>query len=238
MRRFEVDKKQLAKTRLSPFAASELADGAIRLTLERFALTANNVTYGIVGERIGYWRFFPAAAGWGVIPVWGFAEVVESRCPDVDTGERLYGFFPMASHCDLQPGSVTDERLLDKTPHRLELPAVYNSYARPAAETWYDGSMDDERMLLMPLYATSFCLYDFLVDNAYFGARQLIILSASSKTAIGLAYALAEDASAPPSIGVTSDGKPNGGDRAGPVRVGIRLRRYRSDRRHPADGHR
>lgn len=206
MHRFEVLKDQLSNTRLTKLPDEELLDGAIRVAVERFALTANNVTYGVVGERIGYWRFFPAAEGWGVIPVWGFGDVVDSRCAGVNVGERLYGFFPMASHCDLQPGKQTDERVLDGTPHRRELPAVYNSYARTQAETWYDSSMDDERMLLMPLFVTSYCLYDFLADNAYFGAEQLIISSASSKTAIGLAYALDEEGAAPPSIGLTSTG--------------------------------
>ena len=187
VQRFEVVKGELSNTRVSTITEDELPDAAIRVAIERFALTANNVTYGVVGERIGYWRFFPAEEPWGVIPVWGFGNVVESRLTGVDAGERLYGFFPMASHCDLQLGKLTDDRLLDGTPHRRELPAVYNSYARTQAETWYDSSMDDERMLLMPLFVTSYCLYDFLVDNEYFGAEQIIVSSASSKTAIGLA---------------------------------------------------
>jgi hypothetical protein len=66
--------------------------------------------------------------------------------------------------------------------------------------------MDNERMLLFPLYATSFCLYDFLQDNEYFGAGQVIVTSASSKTAIGLGYALAADMASPPAIGLTSSG--------------------------------
>lgn len=61
-------------------------------------------------------------------------------------------------------------------------------------------------MLLMPLYATSFCLYDFLQDNDYFDASQIIIPSASSKTAIGLAYALSEDAAPRVCVGLTSTG--------------------------------
>ena len=206
MHRFEVDKEQLSKTRLSKLAEDSLPDGTVRVAVERFALTANNVTYGVVGERIGYWRFYPADENWGVVPVWGFGKIVDSRCAGVDVGERLYGFFPTASHCDLMPAKLANDRLIDGTQHRRELPAVYNSYARTRAETWYDSSMDDERMLLMPLYVTSYCLCDFLLDNAYFDAEQLIVSSASSKTAIGLAYALAREGRAPPSIGLTSAG--------------------------------
>jgi hypothetical protein len=58
--------------------------------------------------------------------------------------------------------------------------------------------------VLWPLYATSYCLYDFLVDNDWYGAQQVVIPSASSKTAIGLAYALAADDNQRTAIGVTS----------------------------------
>lgn len=204
--RFEVDRRDLSRTRVAQRDPAALDDGCVRLAVERFALTANNITYAVVGDRLGYWHFFPAREEWGVVPVWGFANVVESRCADVDVGERLYGFWPMGTHCDLTPGKVSAASLMDSTAHRRDLPAVYNAYARTSGEGWYDASMDDERMLLFPLYATSFCLYDFLLDNAFFGAEQIIISSASSKTAIGLGYALAEDAEAPPRVALTSGG--------------------------------
>lgn len=202
--RFEVNQQDLQQTRTRAVEVSALEDGSIRVAVERFALTANNITYAVVGDRIGYWRFFPASSGWGIIPVWGFASVVESRNDALSIGERLYGFWPMASHCDLKPDRVHPARLMDASAHRLELPAVYNAYARVQGEPGYDPGMDDERMLLFPLYATSYCLSDFLVDNEYFGAEQVVVCSASSKTALGLAYALAEDDAAPRRLGLTS----------------------------------
>jgi len=172
---------------LSP---ARLEDGDILVGIERFALTANNITYGVVGERIGYWKFFPAADGWGVIPVWGYARVTESLHPEIRVGERLYGYFPTGTHLVMRPDKLRPDRCTDATDHRAALPAVYNAYARTAGEPDYDPGMDDERMLLFPLYATSYCLFDFLDDNGFFGAEQLIVVSASSKTAIGLAYAM------------------------------------------------
>ena len=94
---------------------------------------------------------------------------------------------------------------MDMSPHRAELPAVYNAYARISNESWYDGSMDDERMLLFPLYATSYCIADFLADNDFFGASRIIVGSASSKTAIGLAYGLRDLAPTQQRVGLTSD---------------------------------
>jgi hypothetical protein len=50
-------------------------------------------------------------------------------------------------------------------------------------------------------------LCDALQDEGYHGAEQILVLSASSKTAIGMAQGLADDARAPTVIGITS--RPN-----------------------------
>ncbi|MBC7103757.1 MAG: DUF2855 family protein [Parvibaculum sp.] len=39
--------------------------------IEKFALSANNITYAVAGDMLNYWSFFPAEEGWGKIPVWG-----------------------------------------------------------------------------------------------------------------------------------------------------------------------
>ena len=206
IRTLEVRKDDLSKTRVTEHDVSALADGQVLCAIDRFGLSANNITYGVVGEKIGYWQFFPAEDGWGVIPTWGFADVVESKHPDVAVGERLYGYWPMGTHLVIEPGKVGEARLVDGIAHRSALPPVYNSYARCSHEPHYEPALDDARMLLFPLYATSYCLYDYLLDNDFFGAAQVIIPSASSKTAIGLAYALAGDDGGRPVIGLTSSG--------------------------------
>lgn len=204
--RVEVRKDDLKTTRIKTADAPTIGEGEILAKVDRFALTANNITYGVVGESFGYWKFFPAEEGWGVIPVWGFADVVQSKAPDVAVGDRLYGYFPMGTHLVMRPERVTPQRLRDGAAHRAALPPVYNSYARPKAEPDFDAAMENERMLLFPLYATSYAIYDFLLDNNWFGAEQAIIVSASSKTAIGLAMAIADDPAAPDLVGLTSPG--------------------------------
>ena len=203
---FEVNRSDLSATQAVSTESGVVEEGEIICKVHSFALTANNITYGVVGEQVGYWNFFPASEGFGVIPVWGFADIIASRTDGIATGERLYGYFPMATHLVMRPQSVSDMRFVDGTAHRAALPPVYNSYSRVREEPGYDGGMDNERMLLAPLYATAYCLYDFLEDNDYFGADQVIILSASSKTAIGLAYALKDHESDRTVIGLTSGG--------------------------------
>lgn len=203
---FEVRKDDLTRTRIVTAEIPELQDGEILTKIDRFALTANNISYAVVGEKLRYWTFFPTEEGWGIIPVWGFADVVESKNPEVQVGERLYGYWPMGTHLIMRPGKLRSDQLRDISAHRAELSPVYNTYVRTQGEESYDSSTDDERMLLMPLYATSFCLYDFLIANNNFGATQIIIPSASSKTAIGLAYALKDDPDSLAAIGITSAG--------------------------------
>ena len=205
-----VNKTDLTKTNLVTQSLA-LQPGQILVKIDRFALTANNITYGIAGERIGYWKFFPVDGDLGIIPVWGLGDVVESTHADIDVGERLYGYFPMGTHLVMTPERIKPHRLIDGAPHRADLPPVYNSYARVKAEPAYDPSMDDARIVLFPLYATSYCLHDYMIDNDWFGATsanngQVIIPSASSKTAIGLAYAIAADDTAPAQTGITSPG--------------------------------
>ena len=157
-----------------------LADGEVRLEVERFALTANNITYGAMGDAFGYWKFFPAPDGWGQIPVWGFARVVESRAEDAPVGLRLFGYLPMSSHMTarLKKGRGG---YVDTSVHRAELPPTYNAYS--AAD---EDELDDHRALLRPLFMTSWLLDDFLAEDAEIMA--LVLSSASSKTAMGLAW--------------------------------------------------
>ena len=164
-----------------------MSEGAALLEIDRFALTANNVTYAAVGKVLGYWDFFPAEDNWGCVPVWGFANVAESRCEGLAAGERVFGYMPMASHLVVRPARVGDHGFVDGTPHRADLPSIYNRYARVAPS---DGGAEDKHMIFYPLFVTSFLMQDFFADNDYFGARRVVVSSASSKTAIGFAYSL------------------------------------------------
>ena len=208
MSEFQIQKKHLAKARIIDTSLPTANEGEIVLKVDKFAFTANNLTYGVMGEQIGYWQFFPpqdnASGEWGIIPVWGFADVIESKAEGIPVGERLYGYFSPAAYVTMLPVGISSKRFIDGSEHRSALPAGYNMYRRVKAEPGYNPELDNERMLLFPLYLTSFCLWDYLQDRNWYGAKQCIIISASSKTSIGLAYALHADESAPPIIGLTS----------------------------------
>eukprot|EP01034_Spumella_vulgaris_P045298 gene45298-56422_t len=68
-----VRQNHLADTAVRTTADSALQEGEIRVQVDRFALTSNNITYAAMGDMLQYWQFFPSGeAGWGIIPVWGF----------------------------------------------------------------------------------------------------------------------------------------------------------------------
>lgn len=187
----EVDKSDIRHTRLAERPETELKEGQILVTLETFSLTSNNITYGLFGDALNYWKFFPATShGWGNIPVWGFATVEESLHDDVEPGERIYGYFPMASSYVLTPDDTDDEGFLDGAPHRSSLPGFYNRYYRVSGDRGYRADFENQQLLFRPLFLTAYLLDDLLADNSYSGAEQVIISSASSKTAMALAWLL------------------------------------------------
>lgn len=191
MKRLLVDQANITDIKVEDINPQTLQEGQVRLKIESFALTANNITYAASGFAIGYWSFFPTGVpGKGQVPVWGVAKVVESRSDGLDLGQRLYGFYPLAEELVIAPKADAGGMIVDTAPHRKDLPAVYNRYA-PVSKK--DDDQDHMRALLQPLLATSYLLADWLRDNKMFDAKQVIVGSASSKTGLGLCKFLAED---------------------------------------------
>jgi Protein of unknown function (DUF2855) len=185
-------KSDIGRTRIETTPqACELGEGEILLRVDRFSLSANNMTYAALGETMKFWQFFRSPhAEWGHMPVWGFADVVASAVEGIELGERLYGFLPIATHVYLRPERLTQRGFYDGTEHRSELPCIYNQYTRCAADPVYLPELENIQALLRPLFIMSFMLADFLQDNAFFGARRVMVSSASSKTAFGTAFCL------------------------------------------------
>ena len=209
MRQLQTLKSDLTKTRIVESSESEINDNEIIVSIENFAFTTNNVTYAVAGDTIGYWQFFKTLNDekneWGCIPVWGFAKVIKSNIEEIDIGEKLFGYFPPADLLHLNPIKITDQGFADGKDHRKELPAVYNNYVRLSGDPDYDETSDNIRSLLFPLHITSFCICDAMEDASYYGAAQVLIVSASSKTAIGVAQGLKENSDTPNVVGITSN---------------------------------
>jgi hypothetical protein len=187
---FETRKADWARTRFVEGPAPELAPGQVLFRVDRFALTANNVTYALAGDMLGYWRFFPCEEGWGRIPVMGFADAIRSTHPAVKEGTRCFGFYPMGRHLVIEPGAVSASQIVDAAPHRAGLAPTYAQYLPTSGDAVYDAKREDQILLMRGLFMTSLLADDFLAEQGYLGARSVLVSSASSKTSIALAYQL------------------------------------------------
>jgi len=206
MRTVEVEKAQLQNSRIVEKAARTLVPGQALLRIESFAVTANNVTYAVIGDAFGYWNFFPASeAGWGVVPMWGHAVVEQSTHADLPVGERVYGYLPMASHLVVSPGDVRGGGFSDIAAHRQPMSPIYNQYSRLAADPEHDPAREDARMIFGPLFKTGFLIEAMFRRENWFGAEQLVMTSASSKTAMALAHCARESSPGIRRIGLTSE---------------------------------
>ena len=188
---FAVDRGDLHRTHWISTAEAAVPAGAVRLTIDGFALTSNNITYAVFGDAMNYWKFFPTAdAAMGCIPIWGFGTVAESHCTGVAVGERFYGYFPMATDVVLHPVRVQSSGFVDGAEHRRDLHSVYNQYMRCSTDPGYELWREAEQALLRPLFITSFLIDDLLASNGFFEAKTVVLSSASSKTAYGTAFCL------------------------------------------------
>ena len=204
---FLIDKTNLFKTSYGENSLPDMQEGEVLFEIDKYAFTSNNITYAVVGEQIKYWDFFPAASPWGIVPVWGFAKVVVSKNSSVEVGERFYGYFPMSNYLIARPGNVKPSGFFDVSEHRKHLAPIYNYYSCNAADPGYQKEKEDFQPIIKPLFATSFLIYYFLKDNDFFEAENIIITSASSKTALGLAFLLNKNKKEDGKkiIGLTSD---------------------------------
>jgi hypothetical protein len=196
----EIDRSDIRHFRMHTSESVALAPGDVRLTLERFALTSNNISYALGGDFLDYWGFFPAEAGWGRLPAMGYGIVSESANPDIAEGGRYFGFFPVGNEHIVQ-AQTSRGGFIDAGTHREKHAMAYRAFDKvPDTE----GENDNAMLIFRGLFMTSFLAEDFLREQNFFDATQVLITSASSKTSIALAHCLRAN-STMRVIGLTSD---------------------------------
>ena len=200
----EIRRSSIGDAEVHDEPITELADGEIRLRIDRFAVTANNVSYAGAGDLLGYWDFFPSSdpSTWGRVPAVGYAEIVESRNADLPVGGRYHGWFPMAESVTFT-ATATRDGFRDDGDHRRSHAPIYRVFSRTDADPFHDDAPDgeDRHALLRVLLLTGFLADEFFADSGgstangdtpFFGAEQVVVLSASSKTAIGFSQRAAK----------------------------------------------
>ena len=144
-------------------------------------------------------------AEWGNVPVMGYARVTESNVEGIAVGSRYYGWYPMATGVDVL-AVPTRDGFRDDGAHRAPHAAAYRGFTATDRDPMATSTEDEPRhALLRGLFVTGFLADAFFAADGYFGAEQAVVLSASSKTAIGYA-ASAALAGSVRLVGVTSAG--------------------------------
>ena len=157
---FVIKKSNLQHTSILRHAEPrDLAPGQLRLKLERFALSANNITYATFGESYEYWSFFPTSQeltkDWGKLPVWAMARVHQSSCAGIDVGERVFGFFPASTEYIAEVGNVRSGAWSEIAGHRANLPSFYNQYVRMGRSPFSSEADECVHIIMYPLFCTS-----------------------------------------------------------------------------------
>jgi hypothetical protein len=190
MKVFEVAKDEISRGIVVQSPQDALEQDEVRLKVESFSLTANNVSYALAGDSLKYWDFFPASQTEnGRVPVMGIATVVESRCEAIKLGEQVWGWFPMADEIIALPSEVKSSGWVDSHPKRGANAPIYRHYERLPSGFSYSHY----EHALKGLFTTSWLLASWWRSEAFLGAKTVYVTSASSKTALALAHALKGD---------------------------------------------
>lgn len=174
-----IDKNRHGETLLLQENVKSLESGQILLRVQKFALTANTVTYATVGDKFGYWDFhknihdYGNQSKWGFVPAIGWATVEESNNNNIPVGGKYFGWYPMAKYFTLK-AEPKSSGFRDVGDHRQKHAPVYVDYTRTDTDPYYcDSSVDgeDRQALLRGLFLTSFLANEFLLDKSYYQVR-------------------------------------------------------------------
>lgn len=198
-----------------------LAANSVRVQTRMIGITANNFTYASFGSILHWWDAYPVPsaapapyndpAAWGIVPAWGYGEIVESNVDGLEKGASLWGYWPTSSHLvDLQlEAGVPKGHYIETSPHRQKLMNLYNRYML------VEGSPSDEakawRATTYPIWAAGYLMnrYTFAesaakvvpfaeIDpakhDADLSSAVVIVLAASSKTGRSVVWNLGDRA--------------------------------------------
>ncbi|KAJ3086892.1 hypothetical protein HK100_008538 [Physocladia obscura] len=182
----EINRKDPRIVQVCPLhlTAHPLAVNTIRVRIDKFGVSANNITYVALGDSFQYSKFFPTKDTQIThqMPVWGLATVVESKHPRVPVSVRFFGYLPAASHCDLNVERVDSTSFKVSRPQLPADRAVYNHYEFCTTDPLYNPATENAMILFRPVWFTSFYLNDYVQYHKCFGASTILVSSASSKT--------------------------------------------------------
>ena len=146
----------------------EPADGEAVLRVDRVGMTANNVTYAVLGDVVPLLGVLPGRArarGAGAAVGLRRGGRVRGRTASRSVSASTATCRPRAtSSCG--PAGSTRRGLPRRQPSTgAALPSPYNAYALTTGDPAYEADREDLQVLFRPLFFTSFMLADQLADD-------------------------------------------------------------------------
>ncbi|KAK5168768.1 uncharacterized protein LTR77_006077 [Saxophila tyrrhenica] len=200
-----------------------LRDGQVRIRSAMISLTNNNLSYAQLGTPFKWWDAYPVPSSlpapyndrdaWGIVPAWGYAEVVESKVPGLEEGVLVWGFWATGDlPIDFQMEKVegVEGQWVEVSSARAGLMSLYNRYFVRDGRTRLQGLGEGEvekmewETAVRPVWEAG-----YLLNHAIFGREHIhpsgegewslkdaslkdavvVSLAASGKTALAFAEA-------------------------------------------------
>ncbi|SMY18620.1 unnamed protein product [Zymoseptoria tritici ST99CH_1A5] len=204
----------------TPSPSPPLPLSSIRAQISLLAITGNTYTYARGGATLHWWDAYPVPSGpdlspaeWGIVPTWGFADVVDSTIVGIPVGSRLFGFWPtarMAVDLKLEEGS-SEGHWLEVSDERRSLMAMYNRYRLVVPDGSRNASDQEALMAGCAVWQAGWLLSRFIFaaggsgeipihplggelswsrDDADLSRAVVVSLAASSKTGQAFGWAM------------------------------------------------
>nr|OQO16020.1 hypothetical protein B0A51_17805 [Rachicladosporium sp. CCFEE 5018] len=201
-----------------PSPVHPLAEGHVKARASLVSLTSNNLAYARLGSSWDWWSGYQVpsslpppyndASQYGIVPTWGYGEVLASRVPGLELGTQLWGFWPsnsMAVDFKLVPDEP-EGHWRDVTKSRAGMMSYYHRYqvANLHGKISALSSNDLEKVawqtVFLPLFACGYWTSKYVLgpqpvhpfgapgaewtkEDADLSKAVVISLSASGKTA-------------------------------------------------------
>ena len=203
-----------------------LASSSLRIRPRLIAITFNNLSYAQGGTFLHWWDTYPVPEtapvpynnrnDWGIVPAWGYGEVIDSTIDALPPGSSVWGFWPTSAFpVDLKLEAAAEPKghWREVSAHRSQLMSLYNRYIELPVGSAQSDNEEAWTAVLKPVWEAAYQLnryvfpgvgkaehlsplhptgtgHEWTAEDADLTSAIVVSLSASTKTGRGFAWQL------------------------------------------------